>query len=161
MPIHTLTARQVVPISLDEAWDFFSDPRNLEKITPPGMGFLTVTPDLPPHIHPGLMIEYRVRPLLGLPMTWLTEITHMKEGSFFVDEQRVGPYAIWHHEHTFRALGDRRVEIGDRVTYRLPYQPFGDLVHGPLVRPQLRRIFAYREAAVRRLFGEECADSTE
>ncbi len=161
MPIHTLTARQIVPISLDQAWDFFSDPRNLEKITPPGMGFRTMTTDLPPSIHAGLMIEYRVRPLPGLPMTWLTEITHVKEGAYFVDEQRVGPYAIWHHEHTFRALGDSRSEIGDRVTYRLPFQPFGDLAHGLLVRPQLRRIFAFREAAVRSLFGEDRSESAE
>lgn len=152
MPIHTLTAHQVIPSTLDRAWEFFSNPRNLATITPPDLGFEILTPDLPGRIHAGMMIEYRVRPLLGIPATWLTEITHVQEGKSFVDEQRVGPYAIWHHEHHFRDLGDGRVELLDRVTYRLPFQPLGDLAHGLLVKPRLASIFAFRKSKVDELF---------
>lgn len=98
------------------------------------------------------MIAYRVRPLLGLPMTWLSEITLVEPGVRFIDEQRVGPYAVWHHEHEFHDLGDGRIEMEDKATYVLPFAPLGDLAHAWLVEPQLKRIFAYREKAVRELF---------
>ena len=153
MPIHTLHRRQILPLSRAEAWTFFSDPRNLARITPPDMGFDVVTPDLPNHIYPGMVIEYRVTPLPGLRMTWLTEITHVKEGESFVDEQRVGPYAIWHHEHHFRDLPDGRMEMEDRVTYVLPFGWLGNIVHPFLVRPQLEKIFAFREKAVKQMWG--------
>lgn len=152
MPIHTLHTKQVISATRDQAWEFFSNPRNLTKITPAEMGFDIMTPDLPERIYAGLMIQYRVRPLLGIPMTWLTEISHVRDGVYFVDEQRVGPYAIWHHEHWFHDIGGGRIEMEDRVTYMLPFQPFGDLVHPFLVKPQLDRIFAHREKAVRELF---------
>ena len=152
MPIHTLNTKQIIRASREEAWRFFSDPRNLAKITPKNLGFETLTKDLPERIYPGLMIAYRVRPLLGIPTTWLTEITHVRDGECFVDEQRIGPYAVWHHEHRFHPIGDGRIEMEDRVTYVLPLQPFGDIVHPLLVKPQLDRIFAHREQAVRELF---------
>ena len=149
--IRTLQSSQILRTSLERAWDFFSDPRNLARITPPELDF-TVLTDLPERIHPGMMIEYRVRPLLGLPVRWLTEITHVEPGKFFVDEQRIGPYRIWHHEHHFRQIDASRIEVTDRITYVLPLSPLGDLVHPFLVRPQLRKIFAYREKAVNALF---------
>ncbi len=152
MPIYTLERRQTVRASLQRCWDFFSDPRNLARITPPELGF-EIIGDLPAAISPGLMIEYRVRPLLGLPMTWLTEITHAEPPVRFVDEQRVGPYRIWHHEHSFRDLGDGHVELHDLVHYQLPAGPLGALVHPWLVRPQLRRIFSHREKVVAEMFG--------
>lgn len=152
MAIHTLHQRQILPTTREEAWAFFTDPRNLAKITPPGMGFVTVTPDLPSRIHAGLMIKYRVSPLAGIPMTWLTEITHVREGEYFVDEQRVGPYSLWHHEHHFHATADGKVEMEDRITYVLPFGWLGNLVHPFLVKPQLDRIFAFREKAVREIF---------
>ena len=148
--IRTLQSSQILRTSLERAWDFFSDPRNLARITPPELDF-TVLTDLPERIHPGMMIEYRVRPLLGLPVRWLTEITHVEPGKFFVDEQRIGPYRIWHHEHHFRQIDAARIEVTDRITYVLPLSPLGDLVHPFLVRPQLRKIFAYREKAVNAL----------
>ena len=152
MPIHTLHTKQIIKATREEAWQFFSNPRNLAKITPADMGFNIVTADLPERIYSGLMIQYCVTPLLGIPMTWLTEITHVRDGEYFVDEQRVGPYAIWHHEHWFHDLGDGRIEMEDRVTYVLPFQPLGDIVHPFLVKPQLDRIFGYRGKAVRELF---------
>jgi len=152
MPIHTLESRQTIQAALGSAWEFFSNPRNLERLTPPDLGFQIITPDLPPRIHPGMMIEYRVRALPGIAMTWLTEITHVREGASFVDEQRVGPYALWHHEHHFTDLGNGRIEIRDRVTYRLPFQPLGELAHRWLVKPRLDTIFAYRELRIRDIF---------
>lgn len=152
MAIHTLKSNLVLNAPSEQCWAFFSDPRNLAKITPPDMSFV-VKSALPAHIHAGMMIEYTVSPLFGIPMTWLTEITHVQEGSYFVDEQRVGPFAIWHHEHRFTDLGEGRTEMEDVVTYRLPLTPFSEIVHPLLVRPQLEKIFAYREKAVRELFG--------
>ncbi len=149
--VHVLESSQIIHASIERAWDFFSDPRNLSKITPTELDF-TVLSKLPERIHSGMMIEYRVRPLLGIPVRWLTEITHVEAGRFFVDEQRIGPYHIWHHEHHFKPLDDERVEITDRVTYVLPFSPFGDLAHPFLVKPQLAKIFAFREKAVNELF---------
>lgn len=152
MAVHTLHTKQIIRAGMAEAWAFFSNPRNLAKITPPELGFEVLTPDLPPQVYAGMMIAYRVRPLFGIPMTWLSEITLVEAGVRFIDEQRVGPYAVWHHEHVFHDLGDGRVEVEDRATYVLPFAPLGDLAHPLLVKPQLDRIFAHREKAVRELF---------
>jgi ligand-binding SRPBCC domain-containing protein len=149
--IHTLERTQSVPASMETCWSFFSDPRNLARITPPELGF-EVLSELPARMHPGLMIEYRVRPLFGIPLTWLTEITHVQEPDFFVDEQRVGPYRIWHHEHHFADAGDGTVTMRDKVTYQLPFGPLGEIVHPFIVAPQLRRIFEFRDEAVRKIF---------
>lgn len=152
MAVHTLHTKQIIRATRQEAWDFFSNPRNLARITPPELGFEILTPDLPLRMRQGMMISYRVRPLLGLPMTWLSEITLVEEGLRFIDEQRAGPYAVWHHEHEFHDLGDGRIEMEDKATYVLPFAPLGGLAHAWLVRPQLARIFAHREQAVRQLF---------
>jgi ligand-binding SRPBCC domain-containing protein len=149
--VHVLETSQIIHTSLEHAWDFFSDPRNLAKITPPELDF-TILTALPERVYPGLMIEYRVRPLLGIPARWVTEITHVEAGKFFVDEQRIGPYRIWHHEHHFRPLDGGQIEINDRVTYVLPFGPLGNLAHPFLVQPQLARIFSFREKAVREIF---------
>lgn len=152
MPIHTLHCRQTIHASPETAWDFFSNPRNLSRITPQSLNFQVVTPDLPKQIHSGLMIEYRVRPIAGLPLTWLTEITHVEPLLYFVDEQRVGPYAIWHHEHWFRPAGPRKVEIEDRVTYKLPLGWLSEPAHLLFVRRQLEEIFDFRTQAVESIF---------
>jgi ligand-binding SRPBCC domain-containing protein len=143
MPIYRIERRQIVPVSLSGCWRFFSDPRNLEKITPPGMRF-TIKNALPVEIYPGLMIEYTVAPLLGIPLTWLTEIVQVDSPHRFVDEQRVGPYRVWHHEHSFRALTDGETEVHDLVTYAPPLGPLGALLNRLVIRPQLERIFDYR-----------------
>jgi len=101
-----------------------------------------------------MMIRYRVRPLFGIPVTWLTEITQVNEPHSFVDEQRVGPYRLWHHEHTFRQTGEQQVEIGDRIHYVLPFGVFGSAVHALFVRAELEKIFAYREKVIARIFPE-------
>jgi len=153
MAIHTLETRQVVKASLQQAWDFFSSPGNLARITPPEMSF-TVLSTLPERMFAGMMIEYQVRPLFGIPMTWLTEISHVQEREFFVDEQRVGPYAIWHHEHHFKELSAGLVEMHDKVTYVPPFGVLGELVHLFIIKPQLDKIFEFRQRAVSGLFGE-------
>jgi len=149
--IHILEASQTIRATMEQAWDFFSDPRNLARITPPGLDF-TVMTALPARVHPGLMIEYRVRPLFGIPARWVSEITHIEPGEYFVDEQRIGPYRLWHHEHRFRRLENGRVEMTDRVTYALPFGPLGELAHPLLVKPRLESIFAFRKEAVSALF---------
>jgi ligand-binding SRPBCC domain-containing protein len=153
MAVHTLHEKQIIRATPEQAWEFFSDPRNLARITPPELGFEIQTPNLPARLYSGMMIAYRVRPLFGIPMTWLTEITQVMEGRGFIDEQRIGPYAVWHHEHRFHDLGDGRVEIEDLITYALPFSPFSEPAHPLLVKPQLARIFAFREQAVSKLFG--------
>lgn len=157
MAIHTLHCRQSIPVGRDEAWQFFSNPRNLARITPRSLDFQIVTPDLPAAIHSGMMIQYRVRPLLGIPMKWLTEITHVEEGRYFVDEQRVGPYAIWHHEHHFHDMGPGQTDIEDRVTYRLPFGWLSEPVHALVVKRQLQEIFSFRRVAVDEIFGLKTA----
>ncbi|MEY2752566.1 MAG: SRPBCC family protein [Schleiferiaceae bacterium] len=149
--MYRIERTQVLPISLEEAWAFFSSPKNLAKITPKELGFV-VHGNVPEVMYPGLFIEYTVSPLLGIPMRWVTEITHVREGSYFVDEQRVGPYAIWHHEHFFESVPGG-VKMTDVVHYKVPLGILGNLVHPWLVRPKLEQIFSYRWAANERMFG--------
>ncbi len=143
MSIYQLERKQVVPMSREECWRFFSDPRNLSKITPPQMNFV-IRRSLPAEVYPGLMIEYTVSPLLGIPLTWLTEIVQVDAPHRFIDEQRVGPYKVWHHEHSFRALPEGGTEVHDLVTYVPPFGPLGAILNRFLIRPQLERIFDYR-----------------
>ncbi len=149
--LHQFTQEQIVPTTVEQAWQFFSSPRNLPLITPPDLGF-EVLSELPETMFPGLFIRYRVRPLFGIPIEWVTEITHVEDGRFFVDEQRIGPYKIWHHEHHFESV-DAGVRMIDRVSYCLPFSPLGDLVHPWLVKPRLEHIFAYRTEQVEKRFG--------
>ncbi|HEX6747489.1 MAG TPA: SRPBCC family protein [Longimicrobium sp.] len=149
MKLHLLQATQNLPVSLSEAWDFFSDARNLARITPPSMGF-EVTSALPGRMYAGMLITYRIRPLLGLPVSWVTEITHVDEPHRFVDEQRFGPYRFWHHQHLFREVAGG-VEMRDLVHYALP--PGGGAVRRFLVAPRLEEIFAFRRQALERLLG--------
>lgn len=149
--MYRIERTQVLPISLEEAWAFFSSPKNLAKITPKELGFV-VHGNVPEVMYPGLFIEYTVSPLLGIPMRWVTEITHVREGSYFVDEQRVGPYAIWNHEHFFESVPGG-VKMTDVVHYKVPLGILGNLVHPWLVRPKLEQIFSYRWAANERMFG--------
>ena len=156
MGLHRFETRQVAPIGLDEAWEFFSDPRNLAVITPPEMAFEVASP-LPERMHPGLIVVHRVRPLFGLPVTWVTEITQLVEGELFVDEQRFGPYRFWHHQHHFRPV-EGGVEIGDIVHYSVPLGPLGDVLNRLLIADRVRAIFEYRRAVLERRFGRAPAE---
>ena len=152
MAIYQIHEKLEVAASLEEVWDFISSPSNLKEITPGYMGFEITTPGLPEKIYPGLMISYKVRPFLGIKMNWLTEITQVQEPYYFVDEQRAGPYALWHHEHHLKAT-PKGVLMSDLVTYRLPAGPLGTLAHGLFVQKQLKGIFQYRELALEKRFG--------
>lgn len=152
MAIYQLNKTLEVATTLEEAWNFVSNPNNLKRITPAYMGFEIRTADLPGKVYPGLMISYWVRPVLGLKMNWLTEITQVREPYYFVDEQRAGPYALWHHEHSL-ATTNKGVLMTDLVTYKLPFGPLGDLAHSLFVKKQLEGIFLYRESALEEIFG--------
>lgn len=151
MSLHQLRAIQRLPLDIDSAWRFLSDPRNLATITPPDMGFVVKTP-LPDRAYPGLIIAYTVRPMFRLPVAWVTEITHVREGEYFVDEQRSGPYRIWHHEHHVAAIPGG-VEMRDIVSYELPFGPLGDIVNALVVGKRVAQIFAYRERVLLDRFG--------
>lgn len=153
MKIYTLRTEQQLPIPLAEAWDFFSNPANLTAITPPQLGF-RVTSQLPAKMYAGMIVTYRVTPLAGVPVSWVTEITHAEEPIRFVDEQRFGPYRFWHHQHEFREIPGG-TEMRDLVHYALPRAagPFGWFVNRWIVRRQLATIFSYRQGVLEERFG--------
>jgi ligand-binding SRPBCC domain-containing protein len=148
--IFTLKAKQVIPIDFDEAWDFFSNPNNLPIITPPWLN-LRVTSELPDKMYEGMIITYKVHPLLGIPSTWVTEITTVKEKSFFIDEQRFGPYKFWHHQHHFKETNNG-VEMEDVVNYALPFDPLSRSLNNFLVGKKVKEIFSFREKVLNDLF---------
>ena len=151
MSLHRMADIQRLPISVEEAWDFFSDPRNLAVITPPDMGF-EIQNELPARMHPGLIIKYKVRPLFNVPMTWVTEITHVVEPNLFVDEQRFGPYKFWHHQHHFREIPGG-IEMRDIVHYDVGFGPLGDIANLLIVKPRVRAIFDFRRRVLEQRFG--------
>ncbi len=153
MKTYTLFSEQKLPISLKEAWDFFSSPLNLSKITPSKMNFI-VTSDYTENtkMYEGMIITYKVSPLLGIKMNWMTEITTVKEGKYFIDEQRFGPFKFWHHEHHFEEI-DGGVLMTDRLSYGIPFGFIGQIANAIIVEKQTKEIFEYREKAVEELFG--------
>ncbi|MDT8394033.1 MAG: SRPBCC family protein [Bacteroidales bacterium] len=152
MAIYQIRTEQKIPAGIDTVWDFISSPANLSKITPEHMGFDIISGNLPEKMYPGMIITYKVSPFSGIRMTWVTEITHVKEKEYFVDEQRVGPYAMWHHEHKIEPI-EGGVLMSDIVTYRPPFGFLGAIANGIFIRKQLDDIFKFREQAVLRIFG--------
>jgi ligand-binding SRPBCC domain-containing protein len=150
--MHQLKTIQKLPISLDEAWAFFSSPKNLAVITPEELN-LVPTSELPEAMYPGIFVEYSVKPLLGIPVKWVTEITHIRERSYFIDEQRLGPYRIWHHQHHFKEI-EGGVEMLDIVDYRLPLGLLGIFMHEVLVKNKVKGIFEFRRQRLEALFGK-------
>jgi ligand-binding SRPBCC domain-containing protein len=151
MKSYSLKATQVIKASLEESWSFFSSPSNLGKITPPSMGFKITSQMEPEKMYPGQIITYRVRPFLGITITWVTEISNIREKKSFTDVQRFGPYKLWHHYHAFREIPEG-VEMSDTVCYALPYGFFGRMAH-PVVRKKLQQIFDYRRRKITEIFG--------
>lgn len=151
MGFYQIIAEQYLEASREEAWSFLSDPGNLQLITPKAMQFeIRSGAEMP--MFPGQLISYRVSPFPGIRTSWVTEITHLREGAYFVDEQRFGPYRFWHHKHfVFSVEGG--VQMRDVVDYALPLGPLGSLAHSLLVRKQLTDIFRYRETALADRFG--------
>lgn len=153
MKIYKLQREQLINTSIDKLWHFFSDARNLQALTPSYMKFNITSGQLPDKVYPGQIITYKVSPLLGIPLTWVTEITQVKEGEYFIDEQRIGPYHIWHHEHHFKQT-ERGVLMKDIVYYALPLGPLGSFAHTLFVRNQLSNIFNYRYEKIEQLFNK-------
>ena len=141
-----------LPISLDEAWAFFSNPTNLKEITPAKMGFIVTSKHHGDKIYAGQIIRYIVTPVLGIPLKWCTEITHVVDKQYFVDEQRFGPYAFWHHQHRFRSV-EGGVEMEDILNYKVPLGFIGDLVNALFVKNQVAQIFEYRTKVLTERFG--------
>ncbi|MEE1945439.1 SRPBCC family protein [Pedobacter sp. KR3-3] len=153
MKSYQLTFKQRFPISLENAWDFFSSPMNLAQITPSDMAFIVTSKQDPDEkMYAGMIITYKVSPLLGIKLNWMTEITQVAQEKYFIDEQRFGPFKFWHHQHHFRAIPNG-VEMTDILTYGLPLGIFGQMAHGLFVRKRLKEIFDFRKAKTTELFG--------
>ena len=149
--IHQLKTEQFLKADLEKVWNFVSSPRNLKLITPPYMGFNITSTDLPEKMYAGMIITYKVSPILSIPTTWVTEITHVSEKKFFIDEQRVGPYTMWHHQHFFQERNDG-VLMNDIITYKAPFGPLGVIANSLFIRKKLESIFNYRYKTLNKIF---------
>lgn len=153
MSFYSIKTEQYIKASVEEVWAFFSNPANLAELTPREMNFVTTTsPE--DHIYAGQIITYTITPILGIKMKWMTEITHVQDKILFVDEQREGPYRLWHHQHHFIPYGEG-VLMKDIVHYSLPFSFLGKLAHGLFVRKQLEDIFEYRRKKTDELFNKK------
>lgn len=152
MAVYKLQKTQFIPVSLDVAWDFFSHPKNLAQMTPDYLNLRFTNELYGDGMYAGQVITYKVRPLLGIPMFWMTEITHVVNRKFFVDEQRFGPYALWHHQHHFNEV-EGGVEMTDIIHYKAPLGILGDIAVALFIKKQLEGIFAFRKKRVEELFG--------
>lgn len=149
--IFSFQCKQFINSDKEKVWKFISDPYNLALITPPKMEFKIINESVTKLIYPGMIIEYHVKPLLGIKMRWLTEITHVKDEEFFVDEQRMGPYNFWHHQHILKEHNGG-TEMEDIVHYKLPGGPVGRVLNYVVIKDKLDSIFAYREKMINEYF---------
>lgn len=149
--VYRLSSKQNLPITIEKAWEFLANPKNLKKITPGYMSFDIISGDDKP-MFAGQIIQYIVTPIFGVRTTWVTEITHVVENEYFVDEQRFGPYTLWHHKHFIKPIKGG-VEMEDIIDYKVPFGFIGRLVHPYLVKPKLIEIFNYRTKYLNKLFG--------
>ncbi len=150
--MYQLRFEQKIPTNIENVWNFISDPRNLKKITPSYMGFQITNEPIAEKMYAGMIIAYKVTPLLSIPMQWVTEITHVQKMEYFVDEQRIGPYSLWHHQHRISEIEGGTL-MQDIVSYKPPFGPLGILANSLIIESQLKSIFEYRFQAVVREFG--------
>jgi ligand-binding SRPBCC domain-containing protein len=153
MATFSLKTVQRLPVDISTAWKFFSSPANLKDITPDNLGFEITSKHHGNKMYAGQIIEYTVKPLLGIPLYWMTEITKVKDHEYFIDEQRFGPYSLWHHQHHFKAI-EGGVEMTDIVHYRLPLGFLGSIANSLFVEKQLKGIFEFRFQKTEGLFGK-------
>lgn len=152
MAFYQFQKRQKIRTSIDEIWEFISSPANLKEITPDYMGFDITTKGLPEKMYAGMIISYEVRPLLGIKTTWVTEISQVIDKRYFVDEQRVGPYSLWHHQHIIEPLEDG-VLMTDIVSYQPPFGFLGAIANKLIIKSKLNEIFDFRTKAIEKRFG--------
>lgn len=152
MGVYQFYREQKISCSISEAWEFISKPANLKLITPDYMGFDITSQYQQDKMYAGQIISYVVKPMLKIPTKWVTEITHVKEGDYFVDEQRVGPYSIWHHEH-FIVKVDGGVLMKDLLTYKPPFGILGRIANYLFIEKKINQIFDYRENKLNEIFG--------
>ena len=153
MAYYQFQQTQKLPAGIDEVWDFISNPANLKKITPDYMGFEVTSNSYSNKMYAGMIITYIVKPVLGIPLNWITEITHVKEKAYFVDEQRMGPYKMWHHQHKIEAT-DGGVLMTDIVTYVPPLGFIGAIANRLFIKNKLKQIFDCRTTALEKIFGK-------
>ena len=153
MKIYKQETVQHVNASLEECWRFFSSPKNLQKITPKEMGF-QITDFDNKNMYPGQIIQYKVTPLLGISLSWMTEITQVKENSYFIDEQRFGPYSFWHHKHFFESTATG-TKMTDVVHYGLPLGFLGRIMNTLAVENKLKSIFEHRRIVIDEMFNSK------
>lgn len=153
MAFYQLKREQIISASLDEIWDFISSPANLKKITPEYMGFNITSELLSDKMYEGMIISYKVSPLFGIKTDWVSELTHIREKEFFIDEQRVGPYKLWHHQHILNPVKDGTL-MTDIVTYQPPFGFLGALANNIIIYKKLNEIFDYRKNAIDALFNQ-------
>lgn len=153
MPFYQFEQTQLIPASIAEVWNFIASPKNLALITPDYLGFEVTSKTDDSIMYPGLIITYKVSPLLGIKLNWMTEITQVKEHSYFVDEQRVGPYKLWHHQHKIQRV-EGGVLMTDIVTYLPPFGFLGAIANSLIIKKKLKGIFDYRTIALEKRFGK-------
>jgi len=149
--LNTLQTKQFIKSDIQTVWDFMSSPENLAKITPPYMGFKILTDLNNSKMYPGQIIEYFVTPVAGIKMHWVTEITHVKNLEFFVDEQRFGPYSFWHHKHFLKQV-DGGVEMTDIVHYKAPFGIIGKIANALFIGKKIKEIFDFRYKKLEEIF---------
>lgn len=154
MKIYRLEKKVILKSDMDTVWEFFSSPLNLNEITPPDMSFEILSNLSGLKMYQGMIINYKVRPFLNLPLRWTTEITHSENGHYFVDEQRFGPYSFWHHKHFFKKV-DGGIEMTDIVDYGLPMGILGRIANSVYVESKLQNIFNYRNEKIQALFASK------
>lgn len=150
MGFYQFKRTQNIEKPIEDVWVFISDPSNLKVITPDYMGFDITSKDIASKMYAGMIISYKVSPLFGLKLNWVTEITHVKEKQYFVDEQRVGPYKIWHHQHILEA-SENGTLMTDIVSYKPPFGILGNLLN-PIIKSKLKEIFDYRSHVISNIF---------
>lgn len=160
MAVYTIRVSQQLPVSLEQAWDFISSPYNLQKITPSEMNFKILNGVLPQDkMFAGQIIVYSLTPMWGIRTEWVTEITHMQQNEYFIDEQRFGPYSLWHHQHSLKPI-DGGVQMDDTIHYKLPLGILGQLFHRLFIRKKLKTLFDYRRQQLEAIFDNKHAYKT-
>lgn len=149
--MHRLRYTQKLPLSLEECWNFFSCPKNLKIITPEYLGF-EILNDQDIAIYPGRIIHYKIKPIFNIPTEWVTEITHIQKPEYFIDEQRSGPYKLWHHEHRFESIPNG-ILMHDLIYYELFFGSLGRALNSLWVKKAVEAIFEYRRDKLETLFG--------